>query len=165
MRGSAIALWIARYRLFLRFCPGRFRKAYGREMLHVFRQRLERAHTRDGLMATVCCACSGVCDVILSGFLQRMIEKRVPVRDRSSSEKGDHLIHRLHQNMRLTFRSMRRSPAFTATVLATLALGSGVTIAMFAVMDGALLGPLPYPRSEKLVSVNSIDPKFGAGAF
>src|SRR5689334_12529849 len=152
-------MWVHLYQFALMLCPERFRNAYGPEMLDLFRQRLQRARSRAGMPAMVWCGCSGLCDVLITAFLQRTIC------DRSSIERGDPLIHRLYQNVRLTFRSMRRSPGFTVTVLATLALGTGITIAMFAVLNGVLLGPLPYPRSERLVSVNSIDPKFGAGAF
>src|SRR6185369_8225416 len=116
-------MWVALYQLALRFCPERFRKAYGAEMLDLYRQRLDRARRRAGSFAGLYCACSGICDLLITGFLQRISHDRVPDREPTSIGKGDPLIHRLLQNVRLTFRGMRRSSGFTVTVLATLALG------------------------------------------
>jgi putative ABC transport system permease protein len=58
-------------------------------------------------------------------------------------------------------RLAARSPAFTAAVALTLALGIGATTTVFSVVDAVLLHPVPYPRPERLVSVMGIRPQRG----
>jgi putative ABC transport system permease protein len=57
----------------------------------------------------------------------------------------------LIQNLRFTFRQLRRTPAFTLTVVLTLALGIGTTTAIFSLVEGVLLRPLPFPDADRLV--------------
>jgi putative ABC transport system permease protein len=61
----------------------------------------------------------------------------------------------LAHDARHALRLMRRGPAFTVTVLATLALGIGLNTAIFSVAYGVLWRPLPYPNSDRLIIVSS----------
>ncbi|HEU0094134.1 MAG TPA: hypothetical protein VFS78_18630, partial [Vicinamibacteria bacterium] len=56
----------------------------------------------------------------------------------------------LVDDVRLAMRSLRRSPGFLAVALVTMAVGIGVSTALFSVVDGVLLRPLPYPHPERL---------------
>jgi predicted permease len=56
-------------------------------------------------------------------------------------------------DLKLVFRRLRRSPAFTATVLLTLAIGIGANTAVFSVLNRVILRPLPFPDSDRLVSL------------
>lgn len=62
------------------------------------------------------------------------------------------------RNFRWALRSLRRSPAFTATALLTLGLGIGATTAVFSVVYGVLLRPLPFPEAERLVALYHVTP-------
>jgi putative ABC transport system permease protein len=57
------------------------------------------------------------------------------------------LLAELHYSVRM----LRRNPGFAALVILTLALGIGMTTAMFSVVNGVLLKPLPYPDADRLV--------------
>ncbi len=51
---------------------------------------------------------------------------------------------------KITFRGLRRSPGFTAVAVLTLMLGAGTNIAMFTIINGLMLRPLPFPNPQRL---------------
>jgi putative ABC transport system permease protein len=69
-----------------------------------------------------------------------------------------HSLAGLRQDAAFALRSLRRRPAFAATVLLTLALGIAATTSMFTVIDGVLLQPLPYREPGRLVTIYSTFP-------
>ncbi len=55
--------------------------------------------------------------------------------------------------LKQVFRRLRRAPVFTAITLVTLAVGVGANTAIFSVLQGVLLKPLPYPNADELIGV------------
>src|ERR1044071_7690177 len=70
-------------------------------------------------------------------------------------------------DLRYGIRMLLKNPGFTFAALITLALGIASSTAIFSVIDGVLLHPLPYPDSENIMTVQPTDRKSGraAGAF
>ena len=64
-------------------------------------------------------------------------------------------------NLRFAFRQLIKNPAFTITVAATVAICLGANLAIFAVIDSILLRPLPFPDSDRLVTIYNTYPKAG----
>ena len=60
--------------------------------------------------------------------------------------------------LRHVLRRLLHSPMFTGLTVLTLALGIGANTAIFSVIEGVLLKPLPYPNSQDLISVNHSAP-------
>ena len=60
--------------------------------------------------------------------------------------------------LRQTIRALLRAPAFALAAIATLAIAIGATTAIFSVVNGVLLEPLPFPQSDRLVAVRHVFP-------
>lgn len=64
------------------------------------------------------------------------------------------------RNVRLSLRALAKSPVFSITVVLTLALGIGANTAVFSAINAVLLQPLPFPNSDRIVSIAQIHPKW-----
>ena len=61
------------------------------------------------------------------------------------------------QDLTFAVRQFRRSPGFAVTAVLTLALGIGSATAIFSLIDGILLRPLPFPHADQLVAVDTLE--------
>ncbi len=71
----------------------------------------------------------------------------------------------LRQDLLYAFRHLRKSPGYAVVTVLTLALGIGATGAIFSVVNGVLLKPLPYPDPGRLVFITSQFPALGFDQF
>jgi putative ABC transport system permease protein len=64
-------------------------------------------------------------------------------------------------DMRYGTRQLLKAPGFTIVAILTLAVGIGATSAIFSVLNGVMLRPLPYPEPERIVRVMEVLPQYG----
>jgi predicted permease len=80
------------------------------------------------------------------------------VREEVREYGWENLIGTFAADLRYAARRLRSNPGFTTVSLLVLALGIGATTAIFSVVEGVLLKPLPYPHSEQLVALRHTAP-------
>src|SRR5215831_1790346 len=73
-------------------------------------------------------------------------------------QRGIPMLETSWRDVRFSLRSIRRTPAITLAVIATLAIGIGANVTIFSVVNGVLIKPLPFPHPDRLISVSHTAP-------
>ncbi|MEE8146938.1 MAG: ABC transporter permease, partial [Longimicrobiales bacterium] len=82
-----------------------------------------------------------------------------------SKGRGDGMMQQAWRDIRYAVRALARTPGFTAIAALTLALGIGANTAIFSVVNGVLLRPMPFEDPDQLVAVRSTAPGLGYDDF
>jgi predicted permease len=139
------------YRLLLFAWPAAERHAYGREMESIFVHCLRVERTRRGRFGRCAAVVRGLADAVIHGFGARLRAlRRADVPQPHPIGRRPSVILR---DLKGTIRLLRSQPALSAAIVVMFALGIGATTAIFSVVHGVLLRPLPFPEPEKLVQV------------
>jgi hypothetical protein len=145
------------YRRLLRIFPPRFRCLYGADMLARFREQ-QRAH-RGRVLSTAVFWIAIVADAIRHGLAVRVDEWHGAMRTRRTASGRIRVagVADLMRDVRHGWRAARRAPAYAITVVVISALGLALGATVFAVVDGVVFKPLPYPDAARLYTATAHD--------
>jgi hypothetical protein len=82
---------------------------------------------------------------------RRRFGNSLRLREEGVDAWGWRWLEQLGQDVGFAVRTLRKSPAFSATVVLTLALATGATTSIFSIVNGVLLRPLPFANPDRLV--------------
>lgn len=145
--------WI---RFLIRSFPDEFRREYGDDLLVAFldlRDDVVDGHPR--IFAPIALARVTLLaswQIVRAGIGEHRSETR---RKRASHGKHrkEHMLVTMISDVKYALRGHLRHPGLAVTAILTLALGIGASTAIFSVVNGVLLRPLPYPDSQQIVSI------------
>jgi len=87
------------------------------------------------------------------------------IKEECRDARGISFLETLLSDVRYGLRTLRKSASFSVVAILTLALGIGANTAIFSVVQGVVLAPLPYPQPDRLVRVWENNPRFPASGF
>ncbi len=155
------------YSLMLRVLPRSLREEYGEEITFVFLERLRETSALPGRGGVWVRA---LMDLLHHGIAARWKDRfgKGPLPHQRQPGSGDRATKegngpsmfgdQLRQDVIYSFRTLRRSPIYTAVVVVTLGVGIALNTLVFSVMNPFLLRPLPYAEAEDLVHLGGVDP-------
>ena len=159
------------YRALLYAYPRAFRDEFGDAMVEFHRDRLAHARRERGLAGMAHVWAHVAADLLRNALPARAESVRQRIREHADARaalretpslmhvtKEDLMLSSVIQDIRFALRGMRRTPGFTFTVLATLALGIGASVATFSAVNGVLLKPLPFRDPGRLVRLEHLAP-------
>ena len=146
------------YGLLLRIYPAPFRRLYEVEMRQAFRELHRWTAGREGVPGLVRLWARTTWDTYHSGVAERLSRRgyRIGFKSRLRIPRLSlsAILTDLVRDLQLAARTLTRSPTYTAAVVLTLALGIGANSAVFSVIHGVLIDPLPFPNGEQVVHLH-----------
>ena len=142
------------FRALVAVWPSGLARRHRAEIVDLFTALATDAYRDGGPLPLASAWLHSVADLALgSGRLTAASPRRGPGSRGSVPSARPHLFDDLRQDLRHARRSFGRAPSFTATAVVLLALGIGASTAIFSVLQGVLLRPLPYPEPDRLMAV------------
>ncbi|HEV3485223.1 MAG TPA: ABC transporter permease, partial [Vicinamibacterales bacterium] len=156
------------YRALLQLYPAEFRRRYGAELIAAFADtRLEPQY--NGARGTLRFWMYIAGDLVVSAARQRTGQLRGALRAAvgggtpglpASTRRRE--METVLQDLRSAMRQFVRRPGFTAIAVLSLAIGIGGNTVIFALVDGYVLHPFPYPDPDRLVAIGVTFPKLSS---
>jgi putative ABC transport system permease protein len=132
------------YRLLLLVYPRAFRHRYGAEMTEAFERLAERTRAERGRAGWALLWARTAADALVSGTSERLF-------GRTPEQGGEGKMGTMFFQAVQAIRRLRRAPAYTAAFVLTLGLAIGVNSAVFSVVNGVLLRPLPFQDGARIL--------------
>ena len=142
------------YRALLHLYPARFRRAFKQELIETFRDQRRAAAQCN--VSTAAFWIAVLRDVVAQGMAERIATIGRPFQrqhDHEGSLMAAFSGSLRVAELRVALRRLRRAPSFAITTTLVLALGVGATTAIFSIVNGVILRPLPYHDPERLVEI------------
>jgi predicted permease len=139
------------YRALLYLYPGWYRRRFGRDMAEMFADELLEAR-HSGVTAVIRLWGKAVADLVMNvpiTYLPAYRRNAMP----SLSDRRVSPMQNILRDVRLALRALTKQPMFAAIAVLTIALGIGANSAIFSVVNGVMLEPLPYQKPNDLVMV------------
>jgi predicted permease len=142
-----VGSWL--YASVTRLLPSDMRESVGRDLVQAFEDQCRVAAREGRSLSLLAVWVRGFLNLSWTVLAERSLIASAYLRRAGGGLGASTIV----QDVRLVIRSLLRAPGFTAIVLTTLAVAMGANTAIFSVVEGVLLRPLPYPDADRIVTV------------
>ncbi len=140
----------------LQLLPEPFRQTYAPDMATTFRERIRVAQKRSNPLAAYAVAVRETLGTVVVACQERALTRHRQITTTTSYRKQtlrERMSHAVHETQHAV-RGLVIAPAFTLPAVLTLALGIGANLAIFGLIRGVVVRPLPYPDADDIVWID-----------